>query len=390
MFPYGKEALHMKRTVISIALLLAAMLLCLPALADHSVMPGEGIMDETAAVDAMVSLLCRRLDCDEEEIRGHWSYSAAYDPEPKYAEDYSGPLWSVFAVSPEPRDGLVRADARLSAVTGEALSWKECGNIYGIPDHSYAFYEDIDFEELRRLTLIPRKDQLQPAEALAKARELLRDALKCDEEELALWRDYVLTGVTGEGRFRYHVRIGRGNITDDIWHVFLDADTGGIVWQSDPVRFAGRWDARLRGISRKDWFMEQQAEYESKWGDFFHWDYLQRAEFEEHCMGLLYRPERYYTLPGENDITFETARDAAIARIAGNEDPSRAWQAVGSCFVDDENAWIDDMMFYGIPPKGCRWWGIVIESPDRTGDLFIVEVDPATGEVRNVQRITRS
>ncbi len=367
----------MKRTVISIALLLTAMFLCLSALADHSIIPGDGIMDETAAVDAMVSLLCQRLDCGEEKIRGRWSYSATYTPETMYVEDYSGPSWNVFAVSPEPVDGLARVDACINAENGDMISWKECGNPYGIPDEVFARYDADDFVEMISLPLIPRKDQFQPAEAVERARELLRDALECDEEELALWRDYVMTGVTGEGRFWYHVRIGRGDINTDIWHVYLDADTGGIVWRSDPVRFAGRWKDRLEGNSRSDRFQEQLAEYESKWGDFDSWDYLRHAEFEEYFLGLPYRPERYYSLPGESDISFETARDAAIAWVAEHEDPSRAWRVIGSCFVDDENAWINEME----PTEGCRWWGIVFESSDPSVVHLTVEVDPATGEV---------
>ena len=90
-----------------------------------------------------------------------------------------------------------------------------------------------------------------------------------------------------------------------------------------------------------------------------------------------YRPERYYSLPGESDISFETARDAAIAWVAEHEDPSRAWRVIGSCFVDDENAWINEME----PTEGCRWWGIVFESSDPSVVHLTVEVDPATGEV---------
>ncbi len=43
-----------------------------PAMADHSIMPGDGLMDETAAVDAAVAFLCQRLGCGEEKIRGKY------------------------------------------------------------------------------------------------------------------------------------------------------------------------------------------------------------------------------------------------------------------------------------------------------------------------------
>ena len=61
----------MKRILLTIVVLAAAILLCLPASADHSVLPKEGDLNETQAVDVMVSFLCEQMNCGEDEVRGY-------------------------------------------------------------------------------------------------------------------------------------------------------------------------------------------------------------------------------------------------------------------------------------------------------------------------------
>lgn len=72
----------MKRTtilrLITIALSLTALLLCLTALADHSVLPKDGDLNETEALNCAVELLCADRGLTEDEVRGHWYYFATY------------------------------------------------------------------------------------------------------------------------------------------------------------------------------------------------------------------------------------------------------------------------------------------------------------------------
>jgi hypothetical protein len=56
--------------------------------------------------------------------------------------------------------------------------------------------------ELRETPLIPRKDQLQPAEAIDRARAMIREVLGLSDEAMKdHWRDYVLDGLNENGEY---------------------------------------------------------------------------------------------------------------------------------------------------------------------------------------------
>ena len=92
-----------------------------PALADHSIMPGDGLMDETAAVDAAVAFLCQRLGCGEEEIRGKYYYRTLFY---ESGWTFKGPVWSMTVIDPtvnEDGETLVSYHYEINASTGDVL-----------------------------------------------------------------------------------------------------------------------------------------------------------------------------------------------------------------------------------------------------------------------------
>ena len=60
------------KCIILIFVILTAAVLCLPACADHSVLPSGGELNETEALETLIAHLCKRLALRENEIRGHW------------------------------------------------------------------------------------------------------------------------------------------------------------------------------------------------------------------------------------------------------------------------------------------------------------------------------
>ena len=347
-----------------LALLLAVCVVmgCASALADHSVLPREGDLNETQAVDVMVERLCQRMNCGEDEIRGHWYYYAVYYPSSE---------WHVEAEAPAPQDGISSVDSFIDAKTGEFIEWNE--------------YEEWDWEDdhLNVMPLIPRRDQMQPDEAVRRALELLEDALG-SEHETNVFNDYILNASVSDEHFWYHVQIGDDPAGIFTWHVWLDADTGEVVWQTDPDRYKARSIYMYTGVSYQSVYQRRFEEKEAGWGPSYTWDYRQHAAFEDECSGKPYWPERLYSLPGENDVPYETARDAAIAYVEEHGDGSRNWTLLGSWFIDNENSWIDDMRQDGIPPKDNRYWEIGFEYDEGFPKRFGVEVDPATGEALGI------
>ena len=92
-----------------------------PVLADHSVVPDEGIPDETAALDAVVTAISRHLGCEEDEIRGHCYYWAVYYQASSWREY---PAWEVMVLRPFPagtHTAYISNVYELNAVTGEVL-----------------------------------------------------------------------------------------------------------------------------------------------------------------------------------------------------------------------------------------------------------------------------
>ncbi len=360
MFPYGKEALYMKRTVISIALLLAAMLLCLPALADHSVMPGEGIMDETAAVDAAVAFLCQSLGCGEEDIRGKFHYRALIYNNRQAADN---PVWGISVIDPtvnEDGETLVSYHYEIDAVSGEVM-------YKGTSDSTWFV------EELRDAPLIPRKDQLQPAEAIDRARAMIREALGLSDDVMKdHWRDYWLDGWNENGENRYRVNVGDPDLMEKAWQAVLDVESGSVVWHTDPLRFAARHAIDESG-GYENWVREQQEAYAVKWDDAGVWDYRKWAALEELC---------FCGLPGEGDCSPEEAMDTIgqyMGRYAGPGMNTEAWSVWDSIFLLNYSGENDP---YSMPVylAGTHVWELLVYF-EVTGELALITVDAAAVEV---------
>ena len=204
------------RKPFALLLTLALMFTILsPVLADHSVVPEEGVLDETAALDTAVAELSRCLGCEEDQIRGCYYYRAVYSRTSSWS---NYPSWDVMVFGPS-ADGeaYTRSDFELNALTGEVLH-KEIGS-YSYPEY-----------QVMETPAIPRKDQMQPAEAVALAREMIREALELSDEEMnSTWRHYVLSGWNTGSEHRYAVTVGHQDLWSNAWHAVLDMDSGSVI-----------------------------------------------------------------------------------------------------------------------------------------------------------------
>ena len=378
----------MKRLML-VCVMIMCLCLCLTASADHSVLPKEGDMNETEALNCAVNLLCDERNLTEEDVRGDWYYYAMYYKSSNFMhyDDYNGSIWLVEMVDPEiigETTGTIvpywihtKTEYYLRADTGELLS---IGNEY--------FEEDMEVWENKedsldwRLPLVPTLNQVQPAEAILMAQDILSETVGAGN--IDGWQDYNLIALTDQGRFWYRIVLGHGNIENN-WPltltIWIDAKTREIIWHSDTDRLAFRYEIYRTAGSWTAWYNEQLASREEEWGPSNTWDYRQHAAFEEECGGIVYWPERLYGLPGDTDISYEAARDAAIAWLNSEEGPSWEWHLIGSWFHDNENAWIDDMMSDGIPPEGNRYWEIGVEGTESELIRFGIMVNPVTGVV---------
>ena len=366
------------------ALLIICLFLDLTAYADHSVLRMPGEINETEALDRAVSCLCSELKLSEDEIRGKWYCSSEY-----YRKTENN-IWWISLIDPNvngfhnPLQIHREFYYQLNAADGSMIQTDE-SVAYDDPN------DPLDWEFM----LVPTKDQMQPAEALEKAQALLQEALNCDKETLHEWRDYLLTGITDmnsvsekNGRFWYHIRLGYGgSLGDDTdaltWHVYLDANTREVIWQSDPERFAGRWAVQSTGTNWYDWFNEQKKIYTEKWGDFNTWDYLKYAEFDQHCSGFPYFPEAFYGLPGDTDLSYEEALTIAESWLTEHETQSD-WHLMSSSFFIDLNNWYHTQLMQGIIHQERVWCFVFRRAGASDHDWHAqihVYVDPETGEV---------
>ena len=360
-------------------LLAAFIFLGLTAYADHSVLTQPGEINVTDALDQAIGNFCSGQNLSEDDIRGKWYCSSTYY---RKAENN---IWWISLMDPNVigfRDPLQIHrwfSYKLNAADGTIEETDE-----------FVAYDDPSDPLDWGFMLVPTKDQMQPAEALEKAQALLQEALNCDEDTIHEWRDYMLTGVTDmnsisekNGRFWYHIWLGYGGYlgSDDgalAWHVYLDANTREIVWQSDPERFAGRWAVQATGVSWYDWYDEELKTYEEKWGDDKTWDYLKHAEFEKHCFGLRYWPEKCYDLPAENEISYEDALIAARAWITKRY-PENSWQLQGSAlFADIYNEYTVRVVN---GKEKVRAWELTFVDENDPRLQEEVLIDPQTGEV---------
>ncbi len=379
----------MKRILLVLVAFAAAMLLCLPASADHSVLPKDGDLNETEALNCAVRLLCAEQGLNEDDIRGHWYYFAIYYTN-GWLNDAEGSMWSVDLIDPEiigetegtyvPYRIHCKHTYYLQADTGAQINVAEDSGTENRQEWENA-EDPLDW----RYPFVPSTEELQPDEAIEQARMSLAEAV--GPENMDEWQDYSLTAVTDQGRFWYQIVLGHGSIEINwplTFTMWIDADSGEVIWHSDTERLAFRYEIFRTEGSWTAWYHEQDAAREAEWGPSYTWDYRQHAAFEEECGGIVYWPERQYGMPGASDVSYEAARDAAVAWVAEEDGTGREWHVIGSWFHDDENAWIDDMMSDGIPPAGNRYWEIGFESTEPTLIRFGVEVDPTTGEVLGI------
>ena len=340
-----------------------------PAMADHSRIPGDGIMDETAAVDAAVAFLCQRLGCGEEKIRGKYYYRTLFY---ESGWTFKGPVWSMTVIDPTVNeDGrtLVSYNYEINALTGEVLDEGTSGSGWFVM-------------ELKDTPVIPRKDWVQPAEAIDRAREMIQKVLGLGDEAMKdHWRDYWLDGWNENGENRYRVNVGDPDLMEKAWQAVLDVESGSVVWHTDPQRFAARRAIEESG-GYENWYLEQREAYIAEWGDPDTWDYEKWAAFEEHCFGSPLYPDAHCGLPGEEDCGPEEALDAVGRYLDGYAGPGMdtdAWTVRGSKFLLDH---IDENDPYPMPGylAGTHVWELLVYF-EMTGELALITVDAPTAEV---------
>lgn len=371
----------MKKLLLSVILMILFSAFAVSALAEHSVFPAEGDLDETQALDIVVTQICALLNCEEEDIRGHWYYRAVYEPEAGLGESRHDARWNVVANPVDPDDQYMYVRLTIHAAGGAVTDrYAETECLWpGCPDQP---------QEV--LPLIPRKDQMQPAEAVQKAVDLLAEAFETwkpapwPEDEITRWSNYELNGSSdGSGRFWYHVRFGdlSGAYSVYTWHVWLDANTGEVVWQSDPARFAARCLFMHTGIDYGTHCRQVTEQCEAVWGKQNGWNYHQYAEWEALCFGHPYWPELRYGLPGEGECGYEEARAAAIAWVQEQEETPGVWVAVSSIFHVDSGNQRHERLAQGITEEEHLWeiWLKRLGAPD--GERVKVWLDPRTCEV---------
>ena len=157
--------------ILSLLLAAALLLACTPVLAQHPVITASGQVDETQAVDILVDYLCIILRCGEEEVRGRWHYTAAYAPEGDSLDIHEGPVWDLEAGLPGGGEGIAFAHIYVDARCGLILEWCENPGCDLIGPEGWG-----------EMCPIPRKDQMQPSEAVARAAGLLEDIADLPDE----------------------------------------------------------------------------------------------------------------------------------------------------------------------------------------------------------------
>ena len=294
--------------------------------------------------------------------------------------------WNVVANPVDPDDQYTYVRLTIHAAGGAVTDW------YAETECLWSGYPDQPQEVL---PLIPRKDQMQPAEAVQKAVDLLAEAFETwkpapwPEDEITRWSNYELNGSSdGSGRFWYHVRFGdlSGAYSVYTWHVWLDANTGEVVWQSDPERFAARCLYLHTGINYDTHYRQVEEQCEATWWKRNTWNYLQHAEFEERCFGHPFWPEARHGLPGEGECSYEEACAAAAAWLREQEETPGVWVAVSSIFHVDSGNQRHERLAQGITEEDHLWeiWLKRLGAPD--GERVQVYIDPATCEVTDGPR----
>ena len=385
----------MKQQAVILFLALS-LILSLPALADHSVLPAAGDLNETQALDRAVAYLCSEKNLREEDVRGHWFFFTAYYEHAKWLEGYEGAAWSVLLVDPDAscsyesqemvpdeteekgwrwekqlRPAMLRYSFTLNVADGSLLEQTE--EPFPLEGTAGSF----------RLILVPDKSRLQPQEALDRAYGFLARALQVPEEEArATFRDYHLgaSSALGSSRCWYHAELYAFGSVACSYHVYLDLDSGELIEKTDDRIIAGRFALWQQGIDHATWYWEQVQAQEAEWGPEDTWDYRQNAAFEEKCFGYPYYVLNLAAgLPRADECTLEQAEAAARGYLAGQYGvPEQNWKLTGSLFwADCWGDWEDRLSRFETAAK--RLWQLTFEN--EAGETETVYVDPSACEI---------
>lgn len=395
------------KIIIVLLILMLMIPLYSPAFADHSVLPDEGDMNETQALDRAIDIICREKNIGEDKIRGHWFFTTCYYESTFYYDaaadmfrPYDASSWSVSLVEPNASAGYEKPKYALDEKSGEiSPKWDDMDHFIEVPHYDLTINardgglvysrESIisvtQHMDYQHLILVPEKTQLQPQEALDSAYESLAQALRLPEEDVrSHFRDYRISGSSAldTSRCWYHVELNsEGNLAMDRgFHVYLDMDSGGIVFQTDADMIAGRYALWQQGINHGDWFKEQLRAQEDEWGQMNTWDYRQYAAFEKRCFGRPFQLMNFsWGLPGTEDCTFVEAETEARKYLAEYYNDSRTdWSLTGSCFWADY--WGDmeiRLSLFNTEPQ--RMWQLNFRNSD--GKEEEVFLDPASCKI---------
>ena len=364
---------------------LLALLFCLPALADHSPLPPETALNETQVLDLAVAQVCAEYRLTEADIRGQWHYSAHYQeaiPErkvPYWLFGYPGEAWIVCLDDPTDGSGVFEYRLTLDPESGACL----------VPVETRTWSpEDFDVPYLWLSPFVPRKDQLQPAAAEDAALEALADALEMTPSEVRsqfreCWRENAVTNAGG--RFWYHIQFWcDSSLENPLFHMYMDADTGRILRQTDPRTAAGRWRQWQSGVPWDEWYDDQLARRIAEWGEEDCWDYEQHAAFMRQCCVIPMAGYATCDLPAPGESSLAEAVAAAQRWMAEAPYYSAAvWKLTGSVL----EAWPYDDSALCLRAEDNfedRRWVLTFVSDDPLAEEIHLFLDPATLAVRPV------
>ena len=130
----------MKKTICML-LFIMINILCFPAFADHSVLPAEGDMNETQALDRAIEIICQEKNIGEEKVRGHWFFYTCYyestfyyDYDADMFQSYDVSSWSVNLVEPNSSSCYEKPKYVLDEKNGDiSPNWEEMDFFLEVP-----------------------------------------------------------------------------------------------------------------------------------------------------------------------------------------------------------------------------------------------------------------
>ena len=180
-----------------------------------------------------------------------------------------------------------------------------------------------------------------------------------------------------DGRLWYHVQLNYDSFAQpfDAYHVYIDANTGEVVWMTDAGLFSGRYRLWCNGISHKSWYENQLSEYEEEWGDMRQWDYQQWACFEVSCFGQPGWMNYHYGVPDEGDCSLEVARNAALDYLGKEQETNDRWILTSSAYMIDVYGDKDLQLEKG-NVFSARMWCLWFSNEESKTNTIRVYVDP--------------